>query len=412
MTKKTKQIETATEQELMEFNPWMCQVYTADIKRHISEVSKAVKPNPKPIYNGILLTLHDGLLTITGSNEKTYVEYDVPLLGCTTNETKTIVVDKKFVKTIKNFEHDFMTLEGLDASSLAIRYYQDNLFLKCLEGNEYSENLNEIKAAKYTPIFELGSSDLLTIKNEVAFAASRHDFRKVLEGVNLTTNTMIETKHENRKSKSKKTKKSYLIASATDAYRLAQKELPHIESKDMDITVPADVFNFSKLFDKETKIQVQANEKYVIFEGGNVRIISTLYDGNYPDIKKIFPKSFDITAEFDSALLLNRLKMIGETFSNNQVEVVKFTTGADLHSFEVSGFLKELGSATLNLQTISYDGDPIKITFNGNYMVDAVKTFGKDKTIKMEFISNKKPIKVTCPEVPGLCQLVVPLREH
>lgn len=401
--KQTLKVEETQHQEL-----YKCQLYTADIKRKIKEVARAIKSNEQSLqFMNLSLTLHDGLLTMTGGNKTLFLECDVPLLGASTSNTLSVLVDKKyFVNAVNNFEHDFMTITVKefmgDAADLYIEHGSDSILLRACDAKEYSKTLQEIKAQEYSKAFEIGAADLVSIQKEVAIAASVKDFRPQLTGVNLSSLEMLQAKN-----KQKQTSKPYLVAAATDSYRLSKMELKDIEAKGLDITLPSDVFKFNKLFDKDAKIQVKTSKDHAILEAGGARMIASLYSEVYPNISKLFPESFDIKATFNTQALMSVMKSVSD-LGNNQVAPCDFVMGDG--TIKAGTFAKEGVKFEKVLPTLSYEGEPLKISFNANYMIDSIKAFGDVQTITLEFISRLKPIRVTCNERPELVGLVVPLR--
>ena len=97
--------------------------------------------------------------------------------------------------------------------------------------------------------------------------------------------------------------------------------------------------------------------------------------------------------------------MLSHEGKNN---VVKITINPDL--VEISGNSPDIGNVQEELDYISVSGDPIELSFNPDYMKDALRTFGQT-TIKIKFTSPVRPfILVPSENDQTFIQLITPVR--
>ena len=127
---------------------------------------------------------------------------------------------------------------------------------------------------------------------QVVFAASNDETRPVLTGVLLQT---IDGK---------------LHMAATDSYRLAEKQLG-TNKEDVQILVPANAMQdlLRLLGDAEEKVHVTHDDQQVLFQVGDVELVTRLVDGKYPDYKKLIPEKFATSARLKRADLVNVTKV-------------------------------------------------------------------------------------------------------
>ena len=94
--------------------------------------------------------------------------------------------------------------------------------------------------------------------------------------------------------------------------------------------------------------------------------------------------------------------------------VVQLTVDNAVVELSVSG--NEAGHVAEIINTKTAGGDDLKISFNPDYMKDALKSFG-DIAVKVEFQSAVRPLLISAEtesEIPHnqLLQLLTPVRTH
>ena len=78
----------------------------------------------------------------------------------------------------------------------------------------------------------------------------------------------------------------------------------------------------------------------------------------------------------------------------------------------VSTKSQEIGEYNESLNAVSYEGNPIDISFSGNYLLDALKALSTEN-VKISFTENMKPFIINNEgEDDSILQLVLPVRTY
>ncbi len=355
-------------------------------------VSRSVSPNsPIPALCGLLLNAGKDKLVITGSNSD--ISIQMTLSGTddlTVIEEGKIVIDARYLLDIvKKIDSDEVSIEIIDGT------------LTRFSGAKAEFKINGYRPSDYPNIdftapetsFTLNSRDLNTIITNTAFATSNKETRPVLTGVNLLSNG------------------TSIIATATDSYRLAKKTFP-INVEQFNVTVPAKSLNEIKnIFSgSDEEIKISVSTKKIQFSSENVIVQSKLLEGGYPETERLIPKDFI----YD--LVINRHSLINAIDRTSFIKTDNMSiTRLQLNSIDditLSSKSQEIGEFKEDLTAISYEGNPLDISFSGNYVIDAARALDAEN-IRIRFNGDMKPFVLTNEsEDQSILQLVLPVRTY
>src|SRR5206468_99427 len=136
------------------------------------------------------------------------------------------------------------------------------------------------------------AADFKKALQQVVFAASNDETRPVLTGVLLQTFD------------------GELRMAATDSYRLAEKRLG-ANKQEVHMLVPASSLHdlLRVLSDEDGDVKVTHDDQQVLFQVGDVELVTRLVEGKYPDYRKLIPESFATEATLKRADLVNVTKV-------------------------------------------------------------------------------------------------------
>lgn len=305
---------------------------------------------------------------------------------------------KTFSDIIKNFQSELITLMLVDNSVLYVSDEFTRYNLRVVDAREYPNiDLVPSNATSFTIPYQ----DFLTLYKHTNYAcAIKGRGRDLFTGINI--------KIENSKL--------YFIA--TDAFRLAMKSIPLSGEEFIDVsksvTVPVKSLATLGKIEADTVTFNIENSK-IIFQLGHFVVASTIYGGEFPDVRRIIPDKIHYKLVANSQNFLSALERITAVGNDNvqmichsnSVEISSRNTNVgnskeELHDIEFKDlYLSEDVEVDDNLETFS-------VIFNANFVKDAVS--GLDcQTVTLSFASDVKAFQISSDDSSDI-QIVTPIR--
>lgn len=164
---------------------------------------------------------------------------------------------------------------------------------------------------------------------------------------------------------------------ATDAHKLVRYRRSDIKTPaEASFVVPKKALNLLKnmlTINKEAiPVQMEANEKNVFFQFGNVHISCRLVDGRYPNYQAVIPTDNPnkLTVARQAFLTCVKRSCI---FANKAIPQVRLTMSGG-NEVLVSTEDVENSSASKERVACQYEGEPLEIGFNARYFVEILTT--------------------------------------
>jgi len=176
---------------------------------------------------------------------------------------------------------------------------------------------------------------------------------------------------------------------ATDGHRLALITVPREKTKgtgkadeEERVILPRKtLLELGRLLaEGEGDIQYERGENHLFFDIGGRLLISRMIDGQFPAFERVIPKSNDKRIEFDRDRLTSAVKRVA-LLSNERSRAVKFQI--DKGKVEIASSSPEFGEAK-ELIIVEYDGTPVTICFNAQYVLDFLGVVETD-SVGLEF---------------------------
>ncbi|MDR1393539.1 MAG: DNA polymerase III subunit beta [Bifidobacteriaceae bacterium] len=211
---------------------------------------------------------------------------------------------------------------------------------------------------------------------QVSIAATRDETLPLLTGVRLE----IQGDH--------------LILLATDRYRLAIRELEwHPTSPDASrvaLVKARTLSDVSKSFGATEDVQISLGvpdvSDIIGFAADGRETTSLLIDGDYPQVRSLFPDSFEVSATMDSTELIEavrRVSLVNERKS--PVQIVLSPGQATLNS----GAGDEAQASDVIEATL--DGPETAVAFNPQYLLDGLTALGTPE-VRLSMNTTTKPV--------------------
>ncbi len=294
------------------------------------------------------------------------------------------------MEILKKVDSEIATFELLEKDLVLITCGKSKFNIRSLNPNDFDEAPFLEENDKYN-LFD--SNILKNIVDEVSFLASENKMKPILNGVNFIT------------------KKDLLEVCATDTFRLAYNKYNINFQNEHNIVFPKNSLkNLLEIVEKKKVKQfgICFNNNYAYCLVGDCYITFALFDENFPEV---LPKINNVI--HDKKLLVNPNKLAqiiskASFIKSEGKNYVRLDLSED--NFEI--FSKELNISSFNesINEFKFEGEEIRITFEGNFLISALKSFKSDEVI-IYFADNKKPIKIVS-EDNNLIHFLSPFRDQ
>lgn len=349
--------------------------------------------NSDPILNNVKLDLFEDRLEITATNG----EMSIKSIVLKYKDDKTLIRDltpgsilvnaKMITEVVRRIESDEISFNVEDNSTAKIQTLKSTFNLNVIRAEEYRELDFEETGEKIT----LSKNEFVSCINQTTFAASTKDNRPVLQCVN------IESDNQN------------VYFTATDGARLGRRTVELALDERFAVNIPAKSLNeVVKSLNEENQLEIYISEKKVLFKLENSIITSTIVVGDYPNTKNIIPHTHYYRLEVNSSEFLKTLDRI-VLFSIDRENIVKLTMSEE--EVTISSRSAQVGDAKESLQLFKFSGERLQISFNVEYVSNAIRALKSDDVV-LCFLGEMKPFTITNKKDDKVIQLITPVRTY
>lgn len=351
-----------------------------------------------PILTGLKMVVNEDNIVLTGSNSDITIESVINANDAdndlTIEETGAIVLPARFFSDIvKKLPDKKVTIEvtsgfQADITSGSAKFQ--------INGQD-AENFPHLPEIETNKSVTLPNDILKEVIRQTVIAVSKQESRPILAGVHITL------------------KDGVLTAVATDSHRLAQRKvaLENIDNGiDFDVIIPGKSMEelSGMISDVHEDVQMQVTENQVLFIFGNTHFYSRLLEGNYPETSQLIPQTADTTVELEAGSFLSSIERASLLSHESRNDVVKLSLKPSENLVRISGDSPDIGTVEEEVVTSALDGNDLEISFNPNYMKDALRSFGQ-ATIKISFTSPLRPFTlVPTEDQENFVHLITPVR--
>lgn len=365
--------------------------------QQLNNVQRAISTKTTiPILTGLKLELTADKLTLTGSD----ADISIQTVISTTNENAQLeILQPGSVVLPARFFSEIVKKLPTDNFSIEVN---ENLQTTILSGPA-SFTVNGLDAVEYPHLPEVESSQQLTLPadlfkkviNQTTIAASDQESRPILTGVHL----VIENQQ--------------LTAVATDSHRLSQRKIPlENQTASYDIIVPSrSLIELAKMLpDSTTEIELRISENQILCSFAQTVFYSRLLEGNYPDTNQLIPQNSETELEVNAVEFLAAIERASLLSHEGNYNIVKLTLAPEQQTAQIFGNTPEIGNVEEKLKFQKLTGKELEISFNPDYMKDALRSFGQS-TVKIDFTQPLRPfILIPSENKNDFIQLITPVR--
>ena len=355
----------------------------ASLVKNTANAVRAILPKTvEGILDSLLFVAENNTLRITGYNLEFGITNSIDAQVIT--EGKMIVPAKIFLEIIKKMPESDISVE-LNGQKCAIRSGKSEYFIMSGNVDDYPE-LPKIEEKEEIMI---EGEKLKSMISQTAFAVAIMDARPVFTGCLFD----IEDGKINIVS--------------TDGSRIAVRTENINTDGKKSFVVPGKALNeLEKLIDNDSEtIKIELGKEHIIFNLNNCLLISRLLDGDFLNYKQCVPNNYSAkveisTSEFidtierTSLIIYDRIKSpVRLEFQNDKIAVTCNTS---------------LGKSYDEIPC-DLEGKEMEIGFNSRFLLDVMKSSGKNKVI-LKLNGSTSPMCVTPVDSDEFLFLVLPTR--
>ena len=343
--------------------------------KSLNDVARAISSRTTiPILTNIKIVLSEDELILTGSNSDISIETRIEQ----SDTTAQLVIKEKggitlpatfFANIVKNLPADdlMLAVDGLRANITS------GASAFTINGQDV-RNYPQLPEMDDVQSLSVSAAQLIDIISQTKISASTQESRPILTGIHLALNG------------------NDVKAVTTDSHRLSQRIVTltgteaHVSA---DVIIPAKSFNeLQSLLEGQDRVDIKLSANQAVFDLGHTTFYSRLLEGNYPETDRLIPTESTTELTMDAGALLgaiNRASLLSHESRNN---VVQLTLKAGVAT--LTGTSQEVGQVQEELVTKSVAGEDLEISFNPDYVRDALRVFS-GKPVDVKFTSNLRP---------------------
>ena len=332
------------------------KINSTDLLKALSHIHGIVEVrHTLPILSNIILEAKDDKLILSSTNLDIYCSDKIKAEVLQSGEVSVSAVT--FFEIIKRLPSGSEVLMKIEEGENEIR-------LTC---GRSKFNLSTLKTDDFPIIsdsdlstnFVLSADELIRIIDKTKFAVSNEETRYYLNGIFL--------------HKAERNSIQFLRAVATDGHRLAQYDIPLPQGAE-DITgiiIPKKtIYELRKVLDDANgDVSVSLNENKIKFSFNDLKDVSKVIDGTFPDYTKVIPQKNDKNFKTNNSDLKNAIDRVSAVAANEESKSKAIKFCIENNSLSLSVESQSKGSAN-EMIDVNYSGDKVDIGFNSKYIID------------------------------------------
>lgn len=362
------------------------QINRETLLKPLSAVTSIVeKRHTLPILSNLLLETKPDRIQLTATDLE--MQISLAIDSVTGGEIATTISAKKLLDICRSLPDSADINLATNDSRVTLKAGKSRFNLQTLPAADYPVMS---KTQGQSTLVTIPQRQLKTLLKQVEFAMAQQDIRYYLNGLLLEVSA-------NR-----------LNVVGTDGHRLSftSTELKENYDKQEVILPRKTVIELIKLLDdSEEDAQIEISSAQVNFSFANIKLISKIIDGKFPDYNRVIPTGHQNIFSTDrvgvllamqraSILSNEKYRGIRMVLSNNNLKLISTNTDQEEAEEELE---------------IAYNGAPLDIGFNVTYLIDVLNNTNSEQ-VTFSFADANSSCLVTVPDNPQYKYVVMPMR--
>lgn len=359
------------------------QVTQENLSRALGSVARVANSrNTLPVLSNVLIKTENNRLSLAATNLDIGITH---FIGAKVTEEGSITVPARLMQDfVSSLPEGVITLD-LEDTKLKVTTDQYQSVVNGIVADDFPI-MPTITAGKS---WKVSGATLKKGLQQVVFTASNDETRPVLTGVLLQTTDNV------------------LYMAATDSYRLAEKNLG-ANKETVSMLVPATALHdlLRVLGDHDDEVTVTHDEQQVLFQVGDVELVTRLVEGKYPDYRKLIPASFATEATLKRADFVNVTK-VSSLFARESAGSVTIEVDEATGKLSIRSVASQLGENTATADAkVKGSGS---ITLNSRYLLDGLNALHGEE-VHFGFNGKLEATLLHDPKTADYQHIIMPLK--
>ncbi|MDE6833723.1 MAG: DNA polymerase III subunit beta [Ruminococcus sp.] len=348
----------------------------------ISNVSRAVSTKSTiPALEGIKVKVTPNELELTGYNLEMGIRTSIS--SVTEDSGEFVVSARLFNEFTKRMSGDEINFEVNDNQVINISCSSTECSFSAMSAEEYPD----LPLVDSSNTFTVKSYVLKSMINQTSYAASVNESKPILTG------ELFDISDE----------KFNMVA--IDGFRLAIRSEIINNTGNYQFVVPKKaLLELSSLIRDDSDCIIHTNDRHIVFETGNVFIISRLLEGTFHKYKLSIPADHKTEVIIGKREFLTGLERCSLIIDEKNKTPIHFEVGNDSVKINCKTGIGKISDSI----KADVTGESVTIGFNHKLMADAVRASDGDK-IRILFNGSKKVIEILPLEGESFIFLVMPV---
>ena len=348
------------------------------------------KKNTLPILSNVLIQLKEKKLSIIATDLDIifYDEIkDVKVINEGSTTTSAAILYDILRKISSNAELNF---DLKSENKLSLKVDNSDFNLLCLPTDNFPTFPDQFSEDEV----KIDNKKFLRLLNKTRISISNDDTRHYLNGVYLHV-----TEAEGR---------NFLTGVATDSHRLSSSSLEVQENLQFSslILPRKTVFQLcSLLSDTSETLSIQTSENKIKFLLGNIKLVSKVIDGKFPDYKKVVPTKNDKQLIVSTKDFISSIERVASV-SLDRKEGVKLTINKNNVQLSVNSANSGEGNEKIKAE---FNSDNLNISFNSKYLVDIASEI-ESENLKINLKDSVSPVLIEDASDTNSYYVIMPMK--
>ena len=202
--------------------------------------------------------------------------------------------------------------------------------------------------------------------------------------------------------------RNFLTGVATDSHRLSSSSLEIDKINDFSslILPRKTVYQLcSILSENSDPILMQVSDNKIKFTIGNMKLISKVIDGKFPDYRKVVPTNNEKTLIVSSKDFINSIERVASV-SLDRKEGVKLLISKDNIQLSVNSANSGEGNEKIKA---NFNSENLNISFNSKYLIDIASEV-EDKNLRIHLKDSVSPVLIEDASDKNSYYVIMPMK--